>query len=476
MNNHHPPDYNDAAAHLDTGLELARKGDYRAAAGHFQQAMELNPDDPQAYINLGKLALIGTEFLHEGTTALKRATELEPENADPYYMLAKIYEMSSRLSEAESYLQKGLELEPDHPHSHRLYANILRRQGRIDEAIARLESAPIPDDEPRLAIAMHFELGKLYERKQDSVRAYAHYLQGNRLQSQTPEAGRVNKQIFLDTIAKIRRTFTPDWLTTWSPPYQPTAADQADPIFLVGFPRSGTTLLDQILNSHPVFQVVEEQPMLTSALSMLAGPMTYPVALADLQAAQIAELRQKYFADVAHFIEPGKGDMLIDKLPLNIIHIGLIMRLFPRARIILALRHPCDACLSCFMQSFGHNDAMANFYTLEDAAHLYAETMGLWRHYVDILPVNFHPIKYEDLVTDLEGQARRLLEFLGVEWDPRVLDYNQYARARERIRTPSYEQVTEEIYTRARYRWQRYEEQMRPVLPVLAPFIDYFGY
>lgn len=474
---HKPPaDTDEASADLETGIELARHRDYRAAAACFRKAIANHPADPRAYINLGKLALVDAEFLAEGITALHRATELAPQNADPFYMLAKIYEMSSDLTAADACLQKAMSLAPDHPHSHRLFANIRRRQGRIDEAIARLESVSIPQDDPRLAIAMHFELGRLYERKQDSARAYAHFLQGNRLQSQTPEAGRTNKLAFVNMIEKIRQTFTPAWLATWTPTRTAAASEQPDPVFLVGFPRSGTTLLDQILNSHPAFQVIEEQPLLTGVLDSLPGTQSYPAALANLTASDLAALRQKYFSAAAAFLEPGKGDTIIDKLPLNIIHIGLIMRLFPAAHIILALRHPCDACLSCFMQSFGHNDAMANFYTLEDAARLYAVTMALWRHYVDIMPVKYHPIKYEDVVADLEGQARAVLGFLGVPWDERVLEYNQHARARERIRTPSYEQVTEKIYDRARYRWQRYEQQLRPVLPLLQPYIDYFGY
>jgi tetratricopeptide (TPR) repeat protein len=476
MNHNLPPDSSDAASHLEAGNQLARKRDYKTAAVHFRKVIQLKPDELQAYINLGKLAFVHTNYLQEGVAALQRAIELDPDCAEPYFMLAKLAEMSSNLNEAERYLQQGLRLAPEHPHSHRLYANILRRQGRIDEAISRLEAAPLPDNDNRLAIAVHFELGRLYERKQDSARAYAHFLQGNQLQSRASEARHVNKQSFIDQIDRIQRTFTPGWLATWSTPSEVSAGDRPAPVFLVGFPRSGTTLLDQILSSHPALQVIEEQPLLANIQNMLGSAADYPAVLASLSVSRIRELRQQYFADAARFLDPGKGPAFVDKLPLNIIHVGLMMRLFPGARIILALRHPCDACLSCFMQSFGYNDAMANFYTLDDAARLYARVMSLWRHYVELLPVNYHRIRYEDVVNDLEGEARRLLAFLNIEWDPGVLDYNQVARSRERIRTPSYEQVTEKIYTRARYRWQRYEEQLAPVMPVLAPFIEYFGY
>jgi hypothetical protein len=128
------------------------------------------------------------------------------------------------------------------------------------------------------------------------------------------------------------------------------------------------------------------------------------------------------------------------------------------------------------MQSFLPNDAMANFNTLEDAAKLYVEVMGLWQHYANLLPLNYYQVKYENIVNDFEGETRKLLGFLGLEWDPSVLEYNKNARKREHINTPSYNQVTENIYTRARYRWQRYENQLGPVMPMLKPFVDYFNY
>jgi len=469
-------DPNHAAAHLDAGILLGRKEEFQRAAHHFEKGIALRPEEREAYINLGKLAFVHTAYLQNGIEALKRAIALAPDNADPYFMLAKLFEMSSRLTEAEHYLKLGLSLAPEHPHSHRLYANILRRLGRITEAIARLEAFQIPPNDPALGIAVHFELGRLYEREQNSARAYSHYLRGNQLQSQSPQGLRMDKQAYLNTIRKIHQTFTRDWLSTWSAPYETSDDTETDPIFLVGFPRSGTTLLDQILSSHPSIQVIEEQPMLANIVDDLGMKSSYPAVLANLDDIHIHELRQKYFSDAAQYLEAGKGDTFVDKLPLNIIHIGLIERLFPGARIILALRHPCDACLSCFMQSFGYNDAMANFHTVEDAAKLYAEAMGLWRHYADLLPLNYHRIKYEDVTNDLEEETRKLFEFLGIGWDPCVLKYNEYAKKRERINTPSYEQVTEKIYSRARYRWQRYQAQLQPVLPALTPLIKYFDY
>jgi hypothetical protein len=156
--------------------------------------------------------------------------------------------------------------------------------------------------------------------------------------------------------------------------------------------------------------------------------------------------------------------------------VPLIRRLFPEARIILALRHPCDVVLSCFMTAFRLNDAMANFLDLDTAAEFYDLSFGYWTNCTSIMPVSVHTIRYEDVVDDTEGQLRGLLDYLGLAWNESVLDHAGTARSRGVITTASYAQVTEGIYRRASGRWQRYRHQLEPVLPLLAPWAEKFGY
>ena len=155
-------------------------------------------------------------------------------------------------------------------------------------------------------------------------------------------------------------------------------------------------------------------------------------------------------------------------MPLNTVEVPLIWRLFPNAKCILAIRHPCDATFSCFMQNFVINNAMSTFFTLEKTAAAYAGVMSLWQEYIAVLPVDYHRIRYEDLVADQDGESRRLLDFLGLEWDEKVMHHDEHARTRH-ISTPSYHQVTQPIYKHAKYRWKRYEQYLKPVLPVLHP-------
>jgi sulfotransferase family protein len=161
---------------------------------------------------------------------------------------------------------------------------------------------------------------------------------------------------------------------------------------------------------------------------------------------------------------------------LNIVDVGIIHRVFPEAKFILALRHPCDCVLSCFMQTFKLNNAMANFLTLDRSAKLYAAVMDLWSVYQKKLNLDVHVMKYEGLVQDLEGTSKSLISFLGLEWDNNLHNYQKTALDRGNIRTPSYDQVTQPLYKHASGRWINYREQMRPVLPVLRPWIEAFGY
>lgn len=222
---------------------------------------------------------------------------------------------------------------------------------------------------------------------------------------------------------------------------------------------------------------MEERPAsarLEQAFLELTGGL--PQMPRTLDEERLAALRRIYRDEAARHVSPCKGGRIVDKLPLNTVRVPLLWRVFPDAKFILAIRHPCDVALSCLMQSFGPNDAMAGFTSLENIAEIYARVMRVWEGFADRLPLQWQAIRYEVLIADVEGETRRLLEFLGVPWDDAVLQYTHHARQRVAIRTPSYHQVTQPIYQHASFRWKRYEDAFRPILPMLQPFIDRFGY
>jgi hypothetical protein len=243
-------------------------------------------------------------------------------------------------------------------------------------------------------------------------------------------------------------------------------------VFLIGFPRSGTTLLDTFLLGHPAVQVVEERSTLRGVDALFSRYETLP----NLGSTAIDRLRARYFEDLAGFAPPCPGGVVIDKFPLYMHRVPLIHRLFPEARFILALRHPLDVVLSCFITNFKLNPAMANFLDLEKAARLYDLSFDYLERCRALLPLNVHVVRYEALVADQEAELRPLLDFLGLPWHGPVLDHRKAAEERGNIRTASYAQVTEGIYDRARGRWTRYRDQLAPVIPILEPWIEKLGY
>jgi len=274
---------------------------------------------------------------------------------------------------------------------------------------------------------------------------------------------------YREQVRAQRDAMTADWAGSWR---AAEVDDRPSPAFLVGFPRSGTTLLDTILMSHESTEVLEEEPTLVRATEALGGFE----AIADASDEQIRAARDAYF-EIARTLTPlAPGKLLIDKNPLSMNSVAAIRRIFPDAKIILALRHPCDVVLSCYVTNFKPNNAMANFLHLDTAAELYDLSFGLFEKSRELLNPAVHVMKYEKLVEDRDRELRPLLDFLGLDWDNRVLDHESTARARGHIKTASYAQVVEPIYKRSAGRWQNYRKHIEPALPVIEPWVAKFGY
>jgi hypothetical protein len=236
-------------------------------------------------------------------------------------------------------------------------------------------------------------------------------------------------------------------------------------------------LLDQILNAHSRLTVMEEKTVLDRISHELGGVESERVAKSlSLSESEKQKLRERYFEECTrHLSKAGHGLTIVDKLPLNILNLWLIAALFPNARVILALRDPRDVCWSCYTNLFRLGPGLAGFADLKSTAKLYRAVMTLWQESQQHLPLLCQKLRYEDLITDFESQAKALIEALGLPWEEKVLSYRENAGERY-IVTPSYHQVVQPLYSSARGRWRHYEEALRPVLPILAPFVEAFGY
>jgi tetratricopeptide (TPR) repeat protein len=464
-----------AEAHYNLGLVMQRLDQLPAAEGCFRKAIHCRSDYLQAHNSLG-VVLLGRDQVSEAEKVLRHALTIDPANTQTMAHLALVYEQTGRLNEARTLAGKGLVLESKHPELNLVLAKCERREGRYQEAIRRLERiVPDIDEVSDMAAGIHYELGFLYDLTGDTVQAFRAAKRGNDVMDELWEPRRGESRSYARSLDVLANLFTRESVAEWCGTVPVNT--QPDPVFLLGFPRSGTTLLDKVLDGHPQVVTLEEKDTVDSIERLLATCSNgYPASVAHLTAEQIQSARLEYYRSVNQYTGIDAGKLLVDKMPLNSAKAGLIWRIFPNAKFILALRHPCDVCLSCFRQNFHLNAAMAHFLTLEDTVRTYAWVMGLWQHYLDVLPITWHATRYEDLVGDLEQETRRILDFMGIEWNAEVLNYIENARSRQRINTPSYTQVTRPIYAHACYRWERYREFMEPYLDCLRPFMDRYGY
>lgn len=458
------------------GAALADAGRRSEAVETYRRAIAIAPDDPVVHFNLG-VVLKDLDRWDEAIACYRRALALSPSYADAHFNLMQAAETGNDMELLRTAVAAAKQSCGPDPRLAMGEAWLLRRERDYEKARAALEAVPPSENaDPTFLSERAYLLGDLCDRLTDTEAAYAAFLEGGRRARATLAAARANPAGFVARIETLSHRFTPDWVASWSKAASTDA--RAAPVFMIGFPRSGTTLLDSVLRSHHAIAVAEEKPAVTAMRRALARlPGGEPDGIAAIGADGLATLRQAYFSELdRHLSAPDRDRIVIDKLPLNIVEVGLIHRVFPDAKFLLVLRHPCDCVLSCFMQSFRLNDAMANFLDLEHSAALYDRVFRLWETYRRVLPLAVHASRYEDLVTDFDGTLSPILEFLGVEWDDGVRNYAETARSRGRISTPSYNQVTEPIYTRASGRWESYRAHMEPVLPPLLDWAEKLGY
>ncbi len=452
---------------------LQYQGKAEDASAVLESGLAQRPNSSERLLNLAAMREKQGR-VEEAFKLYHHALDLQPDT--PYVLSKKgdLLEKEGRLAEAEEIVARGLAREPGHPELNLVVARLNRRAGRHAEAAARLEAVlhrPMSSD---TGADIHILLGQLNDLLGKTSKVLPHLLEGKRRLALDMDPNGEVRRRFLDWVATNRAWLSERLLAL---PQSAPASPEETPIFVIGFPRSGTTLLEQVLDSHPRLQGLNEKPMgelMEDAFCTITQGK--PDALASLSEEQIDSLRQVYWQEAARHGERQADTLLVDKQPLNIIRVPLLWRVFPRARFILTIRHPCDVVLGCLMQKFGFNNLMSAFATLESTAEVYSEVMNAWLEYAQRLPLSWQRIRYEDLITDFEAETRNLLEFLGVGWSDSVLEHTQHARQRGIIYTPSYHQVIQPLYQHAKYRWKRYETELAPVVEMLQPLIERFGY
>jgi Flp pilus assembly protein TadD len=439
-------------------------GDDEAAYAALTQAARRAPDRADIQADFGHIAGQRNEF-PAAETAFRRALGVSPGFTPAIVGLAAVLERVNREDELDALRAQALSAGTDAAAIAFIDVLLLKRAGQFAAALAALDrvgDAVIPSRAWQLR-------GQLLDRLGHHDQAFAAFAAMNQAWLDDASQPKARAARYRCDIADGLALLTPDWLAQWTPaPPQ----DRRSPIFLLGFPRSGTTLLDTMLLTVPAVRVLEEEPFIADIEAELGGI----AALPGLSPTAIAAARAAYFARVATLCDIDDDTIVVDKHPMHLTKVPVIRRLFPDARFILALRHPCDVVLSCFITNFRLNDAMASFLDMADAAALYDLAFRHWEVSTALFGTVPETIVYEDLVIDPDAVLRPLFDTLGLPWPEGAFDHRGAARARGVIRTASYAQVTEPIYRHAAGRWQRYADHLTSVRPVLEPWIRRWGY
>ena len=509
----------DFQAVLTNARQRATARDWVTAETLFRQAVSLRPRDAFALAELGQCLcwmrrkreglswlrkagerLLATTKRHDAVDPLiGLATQLQfwgeaemagrlaalatrhaPRNAAAYHTLALSLDRLHRVEAASKAAVRASELAPEEPNSTILLGQLLLRRGEPAAAEARFRHVLAASRDPEAQSRAWLELGRTLDRLGRYDDAFAACSEARRLERQSPQAQAMNTSLAQERLDANRRGFSAASLRERAERF---AADGLpSPVFLVGFLRSGTTLTEQVLDTHPQVVTGDETDILfelSEELARIAGPGSdLGAKLAQLDADQIGQLRRFYW----HRVEQEQGPealqrVYVDKNAMNCIDVGLINAVFPDSRILFALRDPRDVLLSCFMQSFGLSPVTVQLLSWEGAARFYAAVMTFWLEMRERLTVPWFVLRYEEAVNDFEGQYRKLFEFLQLDWHPEVERFHERARGKF-IATPSFMDVIKPVYTSAVGRWKHYRTQFEEpiVASMLQPLLEHWDY
>ncbi|MBK9130568.1 MAG: sulfotransferase [Gammaproteobacteria bacterium] len=464
------PDFPDAFSNL--GNILKDQGRLEEAVASFTRAIELNPGFAEAHGNLGN-ALRNLDRLDEASASFARAIALKPDHLEAHCNLFELFEKSNCLDSAREVLENARKVFPVFPPELRLRSAAYHfRLKEFDAVIAELQGIGGQDLRLTSEIKRQELLAKSLEKTRRYADAFLHMRRMNELiHSAYPAFGKPAAD-YLENIERRKRQLQS--AQKERPSARPAPAG-LQPVFLVGFPRSGTTLLDAFLRGHPRIEVVEEKPMLVRAFASI-DEFSSPVAIESLDAETLDRMRGRYFDELGRHLRHEDGKTVVDKLPLNLTLAPEMHALFPDARYILALRHPLDCLLSNYKQNFKPNVPMYLMSDLAKASALYDAAMSVFHLSQERYGLAVHRVRYEDLTQDTEAALKSLVAFLGLEWDADLLDHRRTAAQRQMINTPSYSQVVEGVYRDSNDLWRNYEAELRAFTPGLRRWMEEFGY
>ena len=465
------PDHADAYNNM--GNALKGKGDLEAAIDSYKQALKIKPNYADAYNNMG-IAMKDKGDLQEAIDSYKQALKIKPDYAEAYINICEAYEKFNKLAELSEVISRAKTVLKEFPNDLLFYEALYNFRSNNYEHCEKLISL-VNIDQPGL-IKKHLFLqlkAKLHHYQKNYKSAFNCFAEMNQSVINSSDYKGNEAQAYFDDLLHRGQQLK----SIIETPYSQILAEPSidTPTFLIGFPRSGTTLLDTILRTHSKIDVIEEKGMLWKAQIHLGGKLSI-FDIENLTSGELANAKEIYFEELEKFVSIKISGCIIDKLPLNILDVPIIHKLFPTAKFILVLRHPLDSILSSWMQLFDLNAAMANTLELDRVVDFYVEAMTILELSEKRYSLNIHRIRYEDLVLDMKSEVSNLLRFLELDWENQLEDYQETALKRKFINTPSYSQVIEPIYKTASYRWEKYRKPLEKYFVKIDKWTTKFGY
>ncbi len=481
-----------AEVHRALGAVLASQCKWDQAISHYRLAIKLKPDFAEAYINLGNALMDkdqGPKFGEEAAVCFRQALRFRPDDPEILLYLATALADMGCNQEAEASYRRVLELKPGHltatagvamllerrgefdvayalvapmvdagANDVQLllsHADLLRHQDRREDAVAVLEQCLQQPMDNKRRVDVHFALGRLHDELRQYDRAFHHYQQANILDAKEFDVQKVVRQFDAFVAA-----FAPQRIGQ-----RPRASNRSKlPVFIVGMPRSGTSLVEQILASHPLVhgagELVDIHEIASQLPALLGTSNPYPQCLDDLTRRNIDPIARRHLDRLARFSRDAVR--VTDKMPHNFMALGLIDLLFPGARVIHCVRDPIDTCLSIYFQRF--NDFHGYARDLSSLGQYYRQYQRLMAHWKTVLRIPLMDVQYEELVENQEEVSRKLVEFCELEWDDRCLRFHESGRL---VMTISYDQVRRPMYKKSVARWKNYERFLEPLVSAL---------
>lgn len=454
------------------GVVLRDSGQLEQARARWQQVLDIEPKHVDALINWGN-SCVDERDMDTGIAFYQRAVAAQPAHSLALANLCEAYEKSNQLDALDALLASvDPKLVGRSPALDLQLASRDFRNKDFAACCAQLDA--IEADRESLEFrSKYFELlGKSREKLSAFDPAFAAYHKLNQVVAQNWLPYRDSAMAYL---ARAQDRAKDDWADFGAVIKRAAAASEDEPVFLVGFPRSGTTLLDTFLRGHGDVQVFEE----TDAVARMLGTLPAEQSLEDLvrlPAKQKQTMRDAYQGALAQHSKLDGRRLWIDKLPLNMVRVAEILTAFPRAKFILALRHPLDCILSCYKQNFVINTGMYLMTDLSWTAQLYDASFTLFSKAIEASGASCHQLRYEDLLEDKHSALQGVVEFLGLLWDENTLDHEATAKGRGKINTPSYSQVTQPLYADSTYLWRNYASKLADAEALVQPWIARHGY